>query len=122
MAESKELVVSQFFVGAVVRISLMAGEFAMNQKSTVVLALAAGFIGGILSQYVSPMMTHAQSSAPVKIEAQSFQLVDQSGAPQGGFIAADGRISFFARDHSRPGLVFQGTDLSKALKLSSQAK
>ena len=58
----------------------------MNHKLTVTLALAAGFAGGLLSQYITPVRVHAQGAdRPTLrlIQAQSFVLVDQAGSPRG---------------------------------------
>jgi hypothetical protein len=70
----------------------------MNQKLILTLAVLAGFAGGVLSQYVSPMLVHAQNS-PIRVSAQSFNLVDKTGAYIGG-IAIDGagRIGVTMRD------------------------
>jgi hypothetical protein len=70
----------------------------MNQRLMLTLAVLAGFAGGVLSQYVSPMLVQAQSS-PIRVNAQSFNLVDKTGAYIGG-IAVDGggKITVTMRD------------------------
>ena len=53
----------------------------MKTKQTLVLSLAAGLMGGIVSRYIAPELVHAQAQtpAPREIIAQSFALVDASG-------------------------------------------
>jgi hypothetical protein len=53
----------------------------------VMLALAAGLLGGALSHYVTPttMLAQAQSTAPKEIRAQRFTLVNEHGAVLGVF-------------------------------------
>jgi hypothetical protein len=59
------------------------GGFPMN-RMTIVVALAAGLVGGVISRYVSPAPVLAQQSAadpaPVELRAQRFALVNQDGA------------------------------------------
>lgn len=58
----------------------------MSNKTTLTLALAAGFIGGIASQRIAPASVHAQTQTPpLEIRAQSFVVVDQGGLPRGAF-------------------------------------
>ena len=65
----------------------------MLRKLNPVLALAAGLLGGMLSRYLAPVPVHAQAPAPQaqstpapeEIRAQSFTLVDGSGAVVGTF-------------------------------------
>jgi len=59
----------------------------MSTKATLVLALAAGFLGGIASQHIALAPVFAQSQAPIPIEvrAQSFVVVDSAGKPRGAF-------------------------------------
>ena len=52
----------------------------MSPKTTIILALAAGFLGGTLSQRV--MQVHAQE-IPQEIRAHRFVLVDESGVNRG---------------------------------------
>ena len=58
------------------------------QRLTVLLALFAGLLGGIVSGYLLPqrVQTAAPSTAvPVVVAAQRFVLVDQAGNPAGFF-------------------------------------
>jgi hypothetical protein len=60
----------------------------MNRNLTLVaLSLAAGLLGGLLSQYVALPSVHAQAPAPnsVEIRAQRFTLVDSQGSAIGTF-------------------------------------
>jgi len=59
----------------------------MNTKTTISLAIAAGFLGGIASQSISPIMAHAQAQPPIpkEIRAESFVIVDENGLPRGAF-------------------------------------
>ncbi len=59
----------------------------MSTKTTVVLALTAGFVGGIASQRLFPPPVHAQDQAPVsqEIRAHRFVLVDEAGVNRGVF-------------------------------------
>jgi hypothetical protein len=57
----------------------------MKQKVFLVAALAAGFVGGILSCYVSPMPVQAQAQAPKEVRAQNFIVVDDKGKAFGLF-------------------------------------
>jgi hypothetical protein len=87
----------------------------MNQKLTLTLAVLAGFAGGVLSQYVSPMLVHAQNS-PIRVSAQGFNLVDKTGAYIGG-VAVDGggRISVTMKDIESGNSIYL-TDAVGALK------
>ena len=59
----------------------------MNNKLTIVVALAAGLSGSALMRYVAPPVAFAQDRTPVakEIRAQSFTLVDQSNNVIGVF-------------------------------------
>jgi hypothetical protein len=59
----------------------------MNQKWTLILALAAGFAGSALFHGLSLVSVYAQvpSASPKEIRAQSFVLVDDSNTPLGRF-------------------------------------
>lgn len=58
----------------------------MSNRTTVTIALAAGFIGGIASQRIIPALVHAQTQTPApEIRAQSFVVVDAKGVPRGAF-------------------------------------
>jgi hypothetical protein len=87
----------------------------MNQKLMLTLAILAGFAGGVLSQYVSPMRVHAQNS-PIRVSAQSFELVDKTGAYIGR-VAVDGfgKINLTMKD-TESGNSFYFADPVGALK------
>ena len=56
----------------------------MNRKTNLILALAAGLLGGLISRYINPIPAYAQTqSAPKAVRAQSFVLVDEQGTPFG---------------------------------------
>jgi hypothetical protein len=60
----------------------------MNNRriSGVVLALAAGLVGGLVSRYVAPTVALAQAQpAPKELRAQNFVLVNDQGNPVGLF-------------------------------------
>ena len=59
----------------------------MNRNWTIILALAAGLTGGVLSRYIGMPSVHAQTPAPVttEVRAQSFTLVDAEGRVMGTF-------------------------------------
>jgi hypothetical protein len=59
----------------------------MNRTFTVALALAAGFVGSLLTRYIAPPAALAQTQTPVakEIRAQSFTLVDSSDHVAGTF-------------------------------------
>jgi hypothetical protein len=59
----------------------------MNQKWTLILALAAGFVGSALFHGLSLVSVYAQvpSAAPKEVRAQSFVLVDNSNTALGRF-------------------------------------
>ncbi len=57
----------------------------MNTKLTILLAAAAGFIGGVLSHFVTPFPVHAQATAQQEIRAQRFLVVDNNGDVLGAF-------------------------------------
>ena len=59
----------------------------MNRNLTVIFAVAAGFLGGLLSRYISLPAVHAQTAtpAPVELRAQRFTIVDGQGAAVGTF-------------------------------------
>jgi hypothetical protein len=50
-----------------------------------VLALAAGFTGGILSRYIAPGSAFAQAQPPKEIRAESLVLVDSNNSVVGTF-------------------------------------
>lgn len=56
----------------------------MNWKTNLILALAAGLLGGLISRYVNPIPDYAQTQpAPKEIRGQSFVLVNEQGRPFG---------------------------------------
>jgi hypothetical protein len=59
----------------------------MSNKTTIVLALAAGFLGGIVSQRMvpAPVWAQEQASVPQEIRAHKFLLVDETGVSRGVF-------------------------------------
>jgi hypothetical protein len=59
----------------------------MSTKTTVALALAAGFIGGIASQRIIPTPARAQeqASVPQEIRPHRFVLVNDAGVDLGVF-------------------------------------
>jgi hypothetical protein len=61
-----------------------------NRNWTVILALAAGLLGGVLSRYVTLPSVHAQSQPPnaFEIKSQRFSLVDEQGRVIGTFTGA----------------------------------
>jgi hypothetical protein len=54
----------------------------MSNKTTIALALAAGFIGGTISQHILPTTVHASESV---VRAHRFLLVDEKGVDRGAF-------------------------------------
>lgn len=71
--------------------------------ATVLLGAAAGFVGGVASQWVFPMQNvHAQVRPPHRMVSQQFVLVDSKGAKRGEF-KVDGeqpQIILYNRDGS----------------------
>lgn len=59
----------------------------MRRNLTLVLALAAGLLGGFLSRYIAPTSVHAQMQPPdaLEIRAQRFSIVDAQGHLIGTF-------------------------------------
>jgi hypothetical protein len=57
------------------------------KKLNLILAVAAGFLGGALSRYVAPPVARADAlvAAPSELRAQSFLLVNEKGAVRGTF-------------------------------------
>ena len=58
-------------------------------KTTVITALAAGLLGGLLSRYIAPQTALAQNASNVakEVRAQSFTIVDPSDRVIGTFAA-----------------------------------
>jgi len=59
----------------------------LHRLNTVVMAMAAGLLGGLASRYISPSEVFAQSqkAPPKEIQAQNFVLVNSQGNPMGLF-------------------------------------
>ena len=59
----------------------------MSTKTTIALAIAAGFMGGIASQRIMPVPVRAQEQAsiPQEIRAHKFVLVNDAGVDLGVF-------------------------------------
>jgi hypothetical protein len=62
----------------------------MYRNRTLILALAAGLLGGFLSRYISLPSVHAQAQPPavLEIKSQRFSLVDAEGRVLGTFTGA----------------------------------
>jgi hypothetical protein len=57
----------------------------MSNKTTIALALAAGFIGGIASQHIAPVYAQTPTLTPKEIRSETFVIVDENGTPRGAF-------------------------------------
>jgi hypothetical protein len=59
----------------------------MSPRTTLMLALAAGFIGGIVSQHLAlmPVLAQAPTPAAKEVRAEKFVIVDENGLPRGAF-------------------------------------
>jgi hypothetical protein len=59
----------------------------MSTRTTLILAVAAGFIGGIASQHLALITVFAKEPAPAakEVRAEKFVIVDQNGLPRGAF-------------------------------------
>jgi hypothetical protein len=57
----------------------------MNNKVIPILAVGAGFIGGMISGRLQPASVYAQAPAQNELRAQRFVVVDASGKPRGAF-------------------------------------
>jgi hypothetical protein len=59
----------------------------MSTRTSLTLAVAAGFLGGIISQRFvpAPVFAQAQPMPPTEIQAQRFVLVDKNGTARGVF-------------------------------------
>ena len=89
----------------------------MNPKLTLTLALLAGLLGGLFSQYVTPTLVRAQTlDTPAVVNAQSFNLVDQTGAIQGSFMTMGGKVFLSVPDRSSGKFVLYNYDLVAALR------
>jgi len=56
-------------------------------KTSLILSLATGLLGGVIAQYISPSAVHAQTARPAssEIRAQSFVLLNDKGDVSGSF-------------------------------------
>ena len=56
-------------------------------KTSLILSLAAGLLGGLIAQYAAPSSVRAQAPrpAPSEIRAQSFVLLNDKGDVSGSF-------------------------------------
>jgi hypothetical protein len=70
-----------------------------DRKLTVVLALAAGLLGGVLSRYITPPSVDAQTQpAPaIEVRSQRFVVVDPQGRVIGTFTGADTKKGDFPK-------------------------
>ena len=59
----------------------------MGTKTTIAVALAAGFLGGMVSQHIAPAPVYAQAPAPApqEIRVHRLDLIDDNGVTQGVF-------------------------------------
>ena len=59
----------------------------MSTRTTLTLAVAAGFFGGIVSQRIvlTPVFAQAPTPAAKEIRAEKFVIVDVNGLPRGAF-------------------------------------
>ena len=64
----------------------------MSQRLNVILAIAAGFLGGFVSREFKLPSVHAQAQAPFEIRAERFTLVDHHNRPIGTFAARQHRL------------------------------
>jgi hypothetical protein len=60
---------------------------SMSTRTTLALAIAAGFIGGVASQRIlpTPVRAQEQASVPQEVRAHKFVLVDEAGVNRGVF-------------------------------------
>ena len=74
----------------------------MNNKLTVLLAITAGFAGGLLSRYAAPSGAYAQGpTVQQEARARKFVLVDGNGATRGVFgIETDGTVQIEVADNN----------------------
>jgi hypothetical protein len=79
----------------------------MNQKWTLVLALAAGFVGSALFHGLSLVSVHAQvpSASPKELRARSFVLVDDSDTVLGRFAVGNPSIGIGGRVRPKFGYI-----------------
>src|SRR5580704_17764186 len=62
-------------------------DLMMSTKATLMLAVAAGFFGGIPSQRIvlTPVFAQTPTPAAKEIRAEKFVIVDEIGLPRGAF-------------------------------------
>ena len=67
----------------------------MNQKTQLIVAVAAGLAGSAIMRFVAPLPAFAQdqTQAPKEIRTQSVALVDESGRVVGTFTTATAPLS-----------------------------
>jgi len=53
----------------------------MGTKTTIAIALAAGFLGGVVSEHIAPAPVYAQAPAPApqEIRVHRLELIDDNG-------------------------------------------
>ena len=72
----------------------------MNYRH-LIFAVAAGFLGGVLSTSLRPSSAHAESGVTEEMRAQRFTLVSQDGADLGSFtFDTAGRPEIVLRDRA----------------------
>jgi len=77
-----------------------------------VLAVAAGFVGGVASQWLLPArLVHAQVQSPHRMVAQRFVLVDPKGVTKGEFKV----------DGDQPQIILYNKDGSVAWKATPES-
>ena len=83
----------------------------MNRNLTLILAFAAGLLGGVLSRWITPTPVLAQAQAtppasaapvPKEIRAQRFTLVGEDGAVLGTFGLDQGMMMERPRVNGKP--------------------
>src|SRR5580692_4094736 len=59
----------------------------MSTRTTLILSVTAGFLGGIVSQHLALTPVFAQPPTPAakEIRAEKFVIVDEHGLPRGAF-------------------------------------
>jgi hypothetical protein len=63
----------------------------VNRELVLSLSLGAGFLGGVLSRYITPTPAFAQSTVPKEIAARSFVLMDERNGIVGVFKRSEAR-------------------------------
>jgi len=80
-------------------------------RMTIVVALTAGLVGGVLSRYVSPAPVLAQQAqapgpAPVELRAQRFALVNPDGSVVATFVVDQPKLPEGLQPNGPGGLIF----------------